>query len=660
MFTLRRLAAVPTVLLTAVVCTALAPTADAGAGFQPDVPTSRIGGADRFETAALTAVEAFPEGTRTALLANGWRNVDALSGTYLAGLENAPILLTERDSVPASTVAAMHRLGVTDVIVLGDENSVGDTALDQLDTEGFDLVDVVAGEDRYDTAVQVYGFGTTAPDTVYVARGDFPVGQVAADALAAGPAAFQGRPILLTEADALPDVVAEALAEGQPRHVVFLGLGISDDVEDEVADIVPGAWLQTIGGRDRTETAALIAGSGDLLFMGGDRIGIANGYSVDALGAGVLAGLRKQPLLLTAGTGSLGYGTEDYLTRMGLGLHGATVFGSTASVPQALTVRARELARGGPPDVQAVTAVDAAAGTFRTGSFTISSSRDLFFEVDDRRVTFAQFLAVAKVGDAVWTEYDVPRWETSTIHLTTTTPEYWRSGYVDRTPTGFSLVDRQTGTTLRALPVSAVTASAGYSIDGATATRAQFLADLSTGDTVLLGEGTDPVSFALTNESVSGVVRELTPETMLLNTGSASFRLPRPTVDTSILVDGAAAPLARFDDDVTVGDTVFDSTAGGRRSVQLWNVAPPEQWGWYVSGRLLTQAPAAGEPQSAVVTVTDRGDGTSFDIPWGYTTIVGGTPVTPAEFNARITVGAAVKVQRPDASSHTTGSISSY
>ena len=80
--------------------------AQAAAGFDP--AASQVSGVDRFDTAARIATAAFPGGAQTVVVANGDRAIDAQAGAYAAGLNKAPILLTQKSSVPAFTVDAIE------------------------------------------------------------------------------------------------------------------------------------------------------------------------------------------------------------------------------------------------------------------------------------------------------------------------------------------------------------------------------------------------------------------------------------------------------------------------------------------------------------------------------------------------------------------------
>ncbi|GAB3220699.1 hypothetical protein GCM10027586_12050 [Kineococcus gypseus] len=336
-----------------------ASAAFAAPGFDLTAPESQVAGEDRFETAALTALATFPDGADTVVIANGDRVIDALSASYVAGLNDAPILLTSVNQVSEFTLDAITALGATNVIVVGDENSVGPGAIADLEDADLTITATLAGEDRFDTAAQVYAQGETPASTVFLARGDYAVGQVSPDALAAGPIAYNGTPILLTNATSLPAATEEVLASGDIDRVVFLGNGITQDVKDAVAEAAEGIDVETtIGGADRSETAALLAESefGEGLFDG-TSAAIANGERVDALAAGPWGGVTGTPILLTLGTNDLGEGTRQYLADNAGTLTTGVVFGDENSVPTEFLEEATESAEGGPVESNQTLAV---------------------------------------------------------------------------------------------------------------------------------------------------------------------------------------------------------------------------------------------------------------------------------------------------------------
>ncbi|WP_328294295.1 cell wall-binding repeat-containing protein [Kineococcus sp. NBC_00420] len=332
--------------------------AQAAAGFNP--AATQVSGVDRFDTAAQIATKAFTTAT-TVVVANGDRAIDAQAGAYVAGLNNAPILLTQKSNVPTYTVDAIKKLGATKAIVLGDSNSVDATALAQMTAAGL-TVTVVAGADRFETAADIYNLGTTKSSTVFLARADLLAGQVSPDALAASPLSYDGTPVLLTNAASLPQATADAIKNGGVKNVVVLGNAITDAVKTAVTAL--GATVTTIAGDDRSLTAQKIAdyGIAQGKYMKTTAT-IANGDKIDALAAGPWAAKNMAPILLTLGTNSLGTGTTNYLTANASTLTTGVAFGDTNSVPVSLSAAAKTAGGGDVVSNQSLVVGPAAAVT---------------------------------------------------------------------------------------------------------------------------------------------------------------------------------------------------------------------------------------------------------------------------------------------------------
>ena len=109
--------------------------------------TDRIGGKDRYETAANVAgVLDSQEGT--AVVVNGLNFPDALSASSFAALSESPILLTRPDAIPAATAAALEN--VEETLVIGGTVAVSAKVENQLPAAYR-----ISGTDRYATSVAV-------------------------------------------------------------------------------------------------------------------------------------------------------------------------------------------------------------------------------------------------------------------------------------------------------------------------------------------------------------------------------------------------------------------------------------------------------------------------------------------------------------------------
>lgn len=131
-----------------------------------------------------------------------------------AARNDAPILLTQRDGVPAATADALAELDPATVVVLGGTDTVTDATYAEL---GGTLR--VEGEDRYATGVAVSSGLEPGVDVVYVASGlDYPDG-LAGSALAGA----QDAAVLLTRQDELSTATAAELTRLEPASVIVLG-----------------------------------------------------------------------------------------------------------------------------------------------------------------------------------------------------------------------------------------------------------------------------------------------------------------------------------------------------------------------------------------------------------------------------------------------------
>lgn len=179
---------------------------------------SRVGGTDRYATAAAVAArirEVHPTLDGTVFLATGTDYPDALSAGADAWARVRPILLTKGAYVPPATLSAVSALRATRVAVLGGTGVVPDSAVTAVKTRMLaPKSSVRLGEaDRYGTAVAVAKWASTGEGLDWVTCG-MATGEIYPDALGAGPAlGARGSTLLLTDPDALPDVVAAALSE---------------------------------------------------------------------------------------------------------------------------------------------------------------------------------------------------------------------------------------------------------------------------------------------------------------------------------------------------------------------------------------------------------------------------------------------------------------
>jgi murein DD-endopeptidase MepM/ murein hydrolase activator NlpD len=155
----------------------------------------------------------------------------------------------------------------------------------------------LAGADRYGTAVAISQRFAAGVPVLYVATGqDFP------DALsAAAAAAHTGGPLLLTQTQALPDIVRAEVVRLSPQRIVIAGGEgvVGPVVEADLATLVPGAAIDRLGGSDRYETGRLLV---DEAFATATQAFVATGRDFpDALAASSAAGRLGAPVFLVDG-----------------------------------------------------------------------------------------------------------------------------------------------------------------------------------------------------------------------------------------------------------------------------------------------------------------------------------------------------------------------
>lgn len=115
----------------------------------PQATIERIGGRNRFDTAALFA-ERLKSTSGQTILASGLDFADALSVAPFAAREGIPILLSNPDSLPVETQNAYTALHIQQTYAIGEQGVLSDSLLKTLkDAQRY------GGKDRYATAAVV-------------------------------------------------------------------------------------------------------------------------------------------------------------------------------------------------------------------------------------------------------------------------------------------------------------------------------------------------------------------------------------------------------------------------------------------------------------------------------------------------------------------------
>lgn len=259
-------------------------------------------------TAADTAVEIAEQTgwTGTAILASStsYGMVDALTSGPLASFIKAPILLQEAGTVlNKATKDELIKLEVKKVYVTSGTAVISQEVLDELAEMEITVVPL-GGKDRFETSVNIANemleLGASI-NKIAVAYG-----WLNQDALSiASIASAQTQPILLTENNAIPESVAEFLAENESIVATDVIGGTAVIAETVKADL-PGA-NRYFGSTAYDTNAAVLKAFDNVLEY--DNVFLANGETaIDALAGAPLAAQFKAGIVLT--DGSANEGTE--------------------------------------------------------------------------------------------------------------------------------------------------------------------------------------------------------------------------------------------------------------------------------------------------------------------------------------------------------------
>jgi len=188
----------------------------------PGATIDRYAGANRYETAAAIATNAFTEGATTVFLATGGGFADALAASAAAGSLAAPVLLVRpgEAELSAELRALIEEFGATRVVIAGGVGVISAGIADSAATvPGVTEVVRLGGADRYATAAALNAFAFPGASSGYIASGrNFP------DALAAAAAAGAlGAPLHLSNGTCTHTPSLQHLVDAGVQRVAFVG-----------------------------------------------------------------------------------------------------------------------------------------------------------------------------------------------------------------------------------------------------------------------------------------------------------------------------------------------------------------------------------------------------------------------------------------------------
>ena len=404
----RRSLWLPSLLAVLVAVPLLALPHNAAHAAVEDAEFTRLSGPTRYSTsvqiaeAYMEAVDALPDTPRvdTVIMGSG---LDQHSGwvtpvPMLSRLHRAPLVFTRPHEVPVPVAQFLERHAIRRVILLGGAWVISPAVELELAELGVENVERLGSDDVHVNSVAVAesfsnpvgGAAVSVRTALLATSNGF------ADALAAGPMAYQGDyPILLTPRDQLHPAVFDFLVASDIERLIIVG-GTSA-VGTAVQQALSGLdfTISRIAGSDRYATAVKLAESqldGDGLrpCFDGAELGLAFGsLSPDAIASGPLLGELCAPLLLT-GAGTLPRSVASFL-RSDKWVTGdadnqlsVTVFGGTQVVPDDVVTQFVERATTLVP-IGGRIGVELDPDTETTDEFTVGFAGD----VDAKRLALA-------------------------------------------------------------------------------------------------------------------------------------------------------------------------------------------------------------------------------------------------------------------------------
>lgn len=256
----------------------------------------RIYGSDRYETAieAAEALKICLSKTKfdSVIVAYGDDYADALSGSYLADVKKAPVLLVNRynETQIENYIKSNVTSGGT-VYILGGEGVVS-TSFEH-SFSGFKTIRL-GGSTRFETNIAILNeVGVEGKDLLICSAFDY------ADSLSSSSA---GRPILLTDekiSDTQEAYLKDISSDSGIQSCYLIGGegAVSKTVEEQLKNIFES--VERLGGENRFETSFAVANE----FFDGESkaVTLVYGYDYpDGLTGGTVAASIKSPVLLVS------------------------------------------------------------------------------------------------------------------------------------------------------------------------------------------------------------------------------------------------------------------------------------------------------------------------------------------------------------------------
>lgn len=255
----------------------------------------RLGGSDRYETAALINNKMESE---TLILVSGSDFADALSASGLVKNYNGEIHLVNRGNLDKNTVNSLDKNEFKRAIIVGGTTAVSESIEAQLKSKlGEENVERLGGLNRYETSVLVASKVIESSEDIGL-KAFIATGKNFADALSVAPiAASYGYPIVLTPGDSLSKSAIEVLNDINTFYKIGGETAVSDKIDSLISK--DSSYIKRLGGLDRYETNKAVIAEFNFSIFDYNNVYLANGLSyTDALTGSALASKNKAPIVL--------------------------------------------------------------------------------------------------------------------------------------------------------------------------------------------------------------------------------------------------------------------------------------------------------------------------------------------------------------------------
>ena len=172
---------------------------------------------------------------KEAIIVNGFKNADALSGASLATKENLAILLNDGNRLSKDIKNIVGDSNIKKMYIIGGRASLPKRIEDNIKALDVEY-ERLAGEDRYETSSKIAKYAYENSDKVILASGENSI-----DALAAGVLTkMEKAPMLLVQKRRIPKSISNRIEESKAKKFLLIGgeKTISDRVKDKVEGLL--------------------------------------------------------------------------------------------------------------------------------------------------------------------------------------------------------------------------------------------------------------------------------------------------------------------------------------------------------------------------------------------------------------------------------------